>query len=551
MRAIAVGCAALLLAGCSREERSAGTAELFRDVAAETGLQFQHQPYPSGKFYMPEIMGAGVALLDYDNDGDLDVYLIQGMALDGGGKGEGNRLFRNELVPSGTLRFTDVTAASRTGKVMYGMGAATGDFDGDGHVDLYITGFGKNVLYRNNGDGTFSDVTEKAGVQDERWSTSAAFLDYDRDGDLDLMVLNYIDFTLRGNKACFAASGEPDYCTPKAYRPVSAKLFRNEGSGRFTDATVASGIAKAYGPGLGITCSDVNGDGWIDVYVANDTAANLLWINQRNGTFAEQGLVSGAAYSEDGLPKAGMGVSAGDFDNDGDDDMVVVNLTREGATLFQNDGRGAFQDVSLRYGVRPLTFPYTGFGVDWFDYDNDGWLDLFIANGAVTLMEEWRGQPWPFQQANTLLRNEAGRRFRDVTAGAGAAMRLKEVTRGSAFGDIDNDGGIDIVITNNRGAARLLLNRTKGRNWLRVKLEGLAAGARVGVVLEGGQEIWRRAHTDSSYLSANDPRVHFGLGRQTRVRRIRVAWPDGGKEEFAGVNSNRQLLLKRGEGKPF
>ena len=508
---------------------------------------------------MPEIMGAGVAVLDYDGDGDLDVYFAQGMPLDdrlSPNPALGNRLFRNDLVPTGKLRFTDVTAESGTGKIMYGMGVAVGDYDNDGHVDMYVTGFGPNVLFHNNGNGTFTEVTAFAGVQDERWSSSAAFVDYDRDGLLDLVVLNYVDFTIRGARQCFASSGELDYCTPKAYQAVPARLFHNVGGGRFADVTVASGLANAYGPGLGVSSVDVNRDGWIDLYVANDTTANLLWMNRGGGKFSEDGLTAGAAYSEDGLAKAGMGVASGDFDNDGDDDLVVVNLAREGATLLQNDGKGAFQDVSLRYGLRPATFPYTGFGVDWFDFDNDGWLDLFIANGAVVLMEELRGSPWPFRQKNCLLRNERGVRLADVTAQAGPALAVEEVSRGAAFGDLDNDGDIDIVVANNNGPARLLLNDAAGnRHWLEVLLEGTrsnrqALGARVGVRLKSGLVLWRRAHSDSSYLSASDPRVHFGFGSQAVIDSVIVEWPSGLREQFSGIAAGRLVRLKEENGSP-
>ncbi|MBI3470307.1 MAG: CRTAC1 family protein [Candidatus Solibacter usitatus] len=549
-----------LLAGCQRRVEAPAPQARFRDVAAETGLDFRHFPGAGGQFYMPEIMGAGVALFDYDNDGDLDVFLVQGMPLDGSaapaGVLLGNRLFRNELVPSGQLQFTDVTAEAGLGHIGCGMGAATGDYDNDGYVDLYVTNFGRNVLYHNNGNGTFTDVTAKAGVEVNRWSTSAAFIDYDRDGDLDLFVLNYVDFTVKGNKKCYAPTGEPDYCTPKAYQPVSARLFRNDGGGRFTDVTAASGIGAAYGPGLGVTGVDVNQDGWIDLYVANDTAANLLWINQKNGTFAEQGLALGAAYSEDGLAKAGMGVAAGDFDNDGREDLFVVNLTREGATLFRHEGTAGFQDLSLRLGLRPLTFLYTGFGAGWIDYDNDGWLDLFIANGAVTRMESLRGTPYPYHQRNLLLRNDRARKFTDVSGSAGPALQLSEVSRGAAFGDIDNDGGVDIVVSNNNGPVRLLLNETSARQaWLEVKLEGTRAnhqglGARVGVLRKGAPALWRRVHADSSYLSASDPRVHFGLGAAAAVEAVEVGWPDGSRERFPPPTAGNLVTLRQGRGAP-
>ncbi|MGH9802955.1 MAG: FG-GAP repeat domain-containing protein, partial [Blastocatellia bacterium] len=359
---------------------------------------------------MAEMMGAGAALFDYDNDGDLDVYLLQGTTFEGTDKAKlkfpppkdwkpGNRLFRNELVSGGKLKFTDVTEAAGVGMVAYGMGAATGDYDNDGDVDLYVTNFGSNVLYRNNGNGTFTDATAQAGVDDPRWSSSAAFVDYDHDGRLDLFVCNYVDFTVKGNKQCFAPTGEPDYCSPSAYRPVPNRLFHNEGSGKFTDATQSSGIGSAFGPGLGVTCADFNGDGLTDIYVANDGAANLLWINKGNSKFEENGLMAGASYSADGAPRAGMGVTAGDIDNDGDDDLLVTNLTKEGSTLYRNlsqqGGKGLFEDATADFNLAQASFLSTGFGVSWFDYDNDGWLDLFAANGAVTLMPSLRGQPYP------------------------------------------------------------------------------------------------------------------------------------------------------------
>ena len=373
---------------------------------------------------MPEIMGAGAALLDYDNDGDLDVYLIQGTALDPGkqplfpppaGVKPGNRLFRNLLSPTGTLHFVDVTESAGVGHIGYGMGAATGDYDNDGFLDLYVTNVGRNVLYHNNGDGTFADVTGKAGVDDARWSTSAAFLDYDSDGFLDLFVGNYVDFTAKGNKHCYAPTGEPDYCTPMAYTPVPSRLFHNRGNGTFVDVTESSGIGSSYGPALGVLCADFNGDGRTDIFVANDTAANRLWVNQGGGTFREAALEAGVAYNADGRAKAGMGVTAEEVDDDGTLTLLVTNLTREGATLFRGNRKGLFEDVTSHDGLATPTFGFTGFGTSWFDYDNDGRLDLFIANGAVTIVESLRAQPYPYGQSNLLFHNEGQHRFSEVS----------------------------------------------------------------------------------------------------------------------------------------
>lgn len=548
---------------------------LFREVAAETGLNFHHFTGATGEYYMPEIMGSGAALLDYDNDGDLDVYLLQGMKLNPGEQAKakypppkdwtpGNKLFRNELVPSGKLKFTDVTTNAGIGLVAYGMGAATGDYDNDGDVDLYVTNFGSNVLYRNNGNGTFADVTAQAGVDDPRWSTSAAFVDYDQDGRLDLFVCNYVDFTVKGNKPCFAPTGEVDYCSPSSYRPVPDRLFHNEGGGKFTDATLNAGIGAAYGPGLGVICADFNGDGLTDIYVANDGAANLLWINKGGGKFEESGLMAGAAYAADGAPRAGMGVTAGDIDNDGDDDLLVTNLTKQGSSFFRNNGKALFDEVTADFNLAQPSFLSTGFGVSWLDYDNDGWLDLFAANGAVTLMPSLRGQPYPFHQRNQLFRNEvstatgrerSGQRvFREITAEAGAALQLSEVSRAAAFGDVDNDGDVDVLVANNNGPARLLLNQSSRTNhWLQVKLTGVkdnrdGIGARVALIRKAGM-IWRRVHTDGSYLAANDPRAHFGLGKDAAIEGVGVVWPNGTRELWVNVKVDSLNQLKQGTGK--
>ena len=552
--------------GCSSKPAVERTGVVFREVSAETGLRFQHFTGATGQFYLPEIMGSGVALLDYDRDGDLDVFVIQGTVLEPGktaqqarfppsaGWKPGNRLFRNMLKETGKLQFTDVTEQAGLNHVAYGMGVTVGDYNNDGYPDLYVTNFGSNILYRNNGDGTFTDVTAEAGVADAGWSASAAFLDYDRDGYLDLYVTHYLDFTIRGNKQCVDPTGERDYCAPSAYKPVLHRLFRNLGNGRFQDVTQAAGIGAAVGPGLGVACADFNGDGWPDIYAANDGAANLLWLNNGNGTFREAALLSGAAFAADGMARAGMGVTVEDFDGSGKESIFVTNLAREGATLYRNGGKGEFTDSSMEFGLSQPTFPYTGFGVHWFDYDNDGRPDLFLANGAVTIVEKLRSTPYPYHQKNLLLHHE-GARFRDVSGEAGSPFQLSEVGRGAAFGDIDNDGRIDIVVTNNNGPARLLLNETAPRaHWLEVLVRGVKCnrdgiGARVAVLREGQRPLWRRVHTDGSYLSASDVRVHFGLGQRAGAQAL-VEWPDGSKERWDKLPADSLVILVQGTGKP-
>ena len=544
---------------------------IFVEWAAAAGLAFTHDSGATGEYYIAEQMGAGVALLDYDGDGDLDVFLVQGGPLEDSAPSAArgrtpsrsaptdppaHRIFRNDLRVaadgSRRLQFTDVTARAGIGRRAYGMGAAVGDYDNDGDLDLFVTAFGPETLYRNNGDGTFTDVTADAGVSDALWSTSAAFIDYDRDGDLDLFVANYIDFTIAGNKRCADSVGARDYCGPRAYHPVPDRLYRNENNGRFTDVTEAAGISRADGAGLGVTTGDYNSDGWPDLYVANDATPNQLWINQRDGTFADEGLLSGAALSAAGNPEGSMGIASGDVDADGDEDLFVTNLVGETSVLYVNDGRGHFEDARTRWGLAQPTAAFTGFGTDWFDYDNDGWLDLFVANGAVNTIEAQRGQPLPFRMKNQLFRNSGGGRFEETSAAAGPAFARAEIGRGAAFGDIDNDGDVDIVATNNGGPARLLLNQTGARNhWLQIRLEQQPAnrfgiGAWIGVERSGKPTLWRRVRTDGSYLSASDIRLHFGLGTSREAVAVVVHWPDGAHERWTGLTPDRLVTLRRG-----
>lgn len=542
------------------------TRAAFREAAAVTGLKFTHDNGSQGDYHLPEIMGSGAAVFDYDGDGDLDVYLVQGATLGSSGAlvragapASTSRLFRNDLSTDASghavLRFTDVTEIAGVGFRGAGMGIAVGDYDGDTDLDLYVTAYGSNVLYRNNGNGTFTDVTQAANADDPRWSTSAAFVDYDRDGDLDLFIVNYVDFTVAAAKICTDPVGSRDYCAPSAYRPVPAHLFRNEGNGTFVDATQPEGIARAYGAGLGVAVGDYNGDGWPDLYVANDATPNQLWINRQHGAFEDQGWLSGSAANAAGRPEGSMGIASGDYDGDGDEDLFVTNLARETFVLYSNDGQANFEDRRTAAGVAQTTASMTGFGAAWLDYDRDGLLDLVVANGAVNIIAALRGSPSPYRQPNQLFRNMGHGRLADVTAEAGAAFELSEVSRGLATGDLDNDGDVDAIVTNNHGPVRLLLNESAAAHWISVRLSAPSGnrwgfGGRVGVIRKDGRTLWRRVGTDGSYLSASDARVHFGLGASRNVERIVVEWPDGLREQWIGVATDRLVTLARGTGMP-
>jgi hypothetical protein len=552
-------------------------APRFEDVADAVGLRFVHVNGAAGEFWYPELIGAGAALFDYDADGDLDVYLVQGaerLALDAaatdGRKAARptSRLFRNELDrPGGTLRFTDVTDAAGVGLYAYGMGTAVGDIDNDGDLDLYVTTYADNVLYRNEGSGRFTDVTNAANANDARWSTSAAFLDYDRDGWLDLFVGNYVDFTPAGHKPCFEPAGARDYCGPTAYRAIPDRLLRNKGDGTFEDVSERAGILRAFGNALGVVVGDYDADGWPDIYVANDATPNQLWMNQRNGTFEDLGLLSGTAYNAAGRPEGSMGIASADYDRDEDEDLMVANLTGETFVLYDNDGTASFEDRRAAVGLAAPTALMTGFGADWFDADNDGWLDLFVANGAVNLIPTLRGTANPFRQRNQLFlgapadigkadapgppRSTARVRLVEVTTDAGPGLALEEVSRGAAFGDLDLDGRIDIVVTNNAGPVRVLRNATANDNhWMRLALRQpggnrFALGATVRIDLPGEPPIVRRVRSGGSYLSSSDYRLHIGVGRRTNPVDVVVTWPDGQKETVKGLAVDREHTIQR------
>ena len=515
----------------------------FVEVARAVGLDFVHRNGATGEFYYPELMHSGAALLDYDGDGHLDVFFPQA-----GWTDAADAMFHNR----GDGTFEDATSSLGGANPGYGTGVAAADYDADGDIDIYVTNLGPNVLYRNEGSATtatttFTDVTDPAAVGGDGYSASAAFLDYDTDGDLDLYVVNYIAWTPEIERPCVGLAGLRGYCGPDVYnRPQADRLYRNEGDGTFRDVSDSSGIGSATATGLGIATADFNDDGHIDIYVANDGMANLMWINQGDGTFRDEALARGVSLNGLGEAEAGMGVAAGDADNDGDLDIFVTHLSGETNTFYRNLGDGSFYDVTDEVGLGTVSRPYTGFGTGLFDYDCDGWLDLFIANGKVRMGDRLVAD---YAESNQLLQGGPGG-FRDVSRGVGDALEFPEVSRGAAFGDVDNDGDIDVLLVNNSGPARLLRNEAcTGRHWLSVALIGNGgAGPAVGasVALEVGSARQRRTlQSAHSYSSSGDPRLHFGLGAATTVDRLTVTWPDGQRDERADVRADQFLVIQQ------
>jgi hypothetical protein len=528
----------------------------FTDVSQSIGIVFNHDNSGTPGKYLVETMGGGVALLDYDNDGRLDMFFTNGAKIDDAADGARapdksdprfwNRLYRQNA--DGT--FSDMTEkAGLTGMPQnrYGMGAAVGDYDNDGFDDLLVTNYGGNTLYHNNGDGTFGDVTTRAGVGGGGWSASAGFFDYDNDGRLDLFVTRYLSWTFQNNRYCGEKKpGFRAYCHPDNYDGVSNLLYHNNGDGTFTDVSSKAGIANPNGKGLGVSFADYDGDGFIDLYVANDSVQSFLYHNNGNGTFTEVGLLSGVGFNDDGKTFAGMGVDFADYDNDGRPDIFVTDLSNERYRLFRQNGDASFRDVTDVSGIGSATLAFSGWGTRFFDYDNDGWKDLFIAQGHVMDTIEKTAPNLKYLQVPLLMRNESGR-FRRVAPGE--VFERFWAGRGAAFGDLDNDGDTDVVVSNVGQKAVVLRNDGGNRkNWIGIRTAGRTSnrdgiGAEVRVVSESGFSQYFTVNTAAGYLSASDKRLLVGLDRDSAARLIEVRWPSGARQKFEHVKAGQLLVV--------
>ena len=527
----------------------------FTEITDQSQLHFVHNPVVDSSYYMPESIGSGGAFLDFDNDGDLDIYLVNTAW-----RGEPglidrpwtNRLFRQDS----EMTFVDVTESSGLGDAGYGMGVAVGDIDNDGHVDVYVTNYGPDALYRNKGDGTFTNITQSAGIDNPVWGASATMLDYNLDGFLDIYVANYVlyDTTV----TCGYRDERPDYCDPSVFPGIPDKLLRNDGDGTFTDVSQSAGIAKGAGNGLGVVSADFNGDHYPDIYVTNDMEANELWINQRDGTFRDEALMRGVALNGMGQVEASMGIAAGDIDGNETLDMFLTHIEYETNTLYRSNEAASFQDRTIGSGLANISLGYTGFGVGFFDYDHDGDLDLALANGRIirggVLGGDGSTNYWDeYAEPNLLFENVGNGRFRDASDRGGLFTSRIETSRGLAFGDVDNDGDIDLLVMNEGGRARLYRNEVPGKgHWLMLRavdpaLRRDAIGAVVTVTMDGRRSP-RQVTAGYGFLSGHDMRVHFGLGSAVAVDKIEVLWPGGVRELFSVDSVDQFITLEKGQG---
>ena len=539
LRTVAVGVLAVVFIGAARDKSSpqnSPTPGKFVDVTSAVGVHFEHQAPHTSKKYLLETMGSGVALFDYDNDGRLDLFLVNGAEINDptppgaipkkNGPKYWNRLYHQKS--DGT--FEDVTEKAGLEGIGYGMAVAVGDYDNDGYEDLYVTAYGRNQLFHNNGDGTFTDVTDKAGVAGGGWSTSVAWVDLDGDGLLDLIVLRYLQWDFEDIWCGERKEGYRSFCHPDQFQPIAPIVYHNLGNGRFAEITKQAGLAKP-GKGLGIAIADFNGDGHIDVFIANDSIPEFLYQNKGDGTFDDVGLFSGVGVDGEGHAYAGMGVDFTDYDNDGLPDLVISDLAYQKYALYRNVGDGTFAYTTDSSGLGSMTFLHSGWGLRLLDYDNDGWKDLFVVQAHVLDTVELTYPQLRYREPMLLARN-TGQKFVDVSGDSGAPFRQPWASRGMAAGDIDNDGRVDVVVTTNGGVAHILRNETdSGNHWLTLSLVGHksnrdAIGATVKLFTSNGIQA-ATVTTSGSYLSSGDKRVHFGLGREVTVQKIEVRWPSG------------------------
>ena len=521
---------------------------------AKSGIVWIHDNARSEKRYLPETMGPGAAFFDYDNDGWMDIYLVSYGPCDffKPSKPLHSALYKNNR--DGT--FTDVAAKAGVNGSIFGMGAAAGDYDSDGYVDLLVTAYDHSpVLYRNNGDGTFTDVSSKSGIETQSWSTSAVWFDYDNDGRLDLFICSFVDYGLGRHIFCGDNKlGRAYYCIPSVFKPTPSYLFHNNGDGTFTDVSKPSGISKSLGKALGVVATDINNDGGMDLFVANDTVQNFLFVNRGNGKFEETGLMAEVAYSEDGRPRSGMGVDSADFNSDGWPDLFVANVDQERFSIYQNNKDETFRDQAMTTGIGPATLLLSGWGLKFFDFDNDGFMDLFLANGHPDDMVDVNMTKVTYKEPLLLFRQE-NRKFVNISVEAGPAFQTQFAARGMALGDYDNDGRSDVLVANN-GEAPLLLHNNGGKDqhWLGIRLVGTQSnrdgiGARLTWSV-GGVQHSRLKAAGGSYLSSHDPREILGLNKATKIDWLEVKWPgaNGKIEKFAEVPVDRYLVISEGKG---